>query len=115
MADFNVLTFGAKSESPDNTHAFQKAIDAAAEEGTGRVVVPPGDYNLDMVSLRDNVELHLERGSRINGIMQAIPNPDSKTPLSFIQLLTSWPSMYSQMPRCDCGSSPIVGSSRNST
>ena len=75
MADFNVLNFDANPASPDNTHAFQKAIDAAAMNGGGRVVVPPGDYNLDMVSLKDNVELHLERGARLNSIMTPIPDP----------------------------------------
>ena len=77
MADFNILNFGGNPKSPDNTMAFQKAIDAASMAGQGRIVVPPGNYNLNMVSLKDNVELHLERGSRLNSIMDAIPDPDS--------------------------------------
>ena len=80
MTDFNVLNFDAGPDCPDNAPAFQRAINAAAANGGGRVVVPPGDYRLDMVSLKDNVELHLEQGARLNSILEPVPDPKETCP-----------------------------------
>ena len=45
--EFNVLDFGAAGDSKrDNTSAFQKALDAAAQTG-GVVRVPPGQFRFD--------------------------------------------------------------------
>lgn len=45
----------------DDTAAIQKAIDAAAAAGGGRVVVPAGRYLSRPLALRSRIDLHLER------------------------------------------------------
>ena len=63
----------AKPERPDivpterTGAAIQRAIDAAAEAGGGRVVVSPGIWPSGSLRLRSNVELHLAKGARIVG------------------------------------------------
>ncbi len=71
---YSVLDFGAVSgEKVDNTTSFQKAIDSCAAAGGGTVNVPAGDFGIDMISLRDNVELHLESGSRLLSLLKPVP------------------------------------------
>lgn len=47
--------------------AIQKAIDAAAAEGGGRVVVLPGTHQSGSLRLRSHVELHLKKDAVILG------------------------------------------------
>ena len=47
--------------------AIQRAIDAAAAAGGGRVVMAPGIYPSGSLRLRDRVELHLEKDAVIRG------------------------------------------------
>jgi len=54
-------TIGADYQA--NTTAFQRAIDACAAAGGGVVRVPPGEYVLGRIFLKDNVTLHLEGGA----------------------------------------------------
>jgi polygalacturonase len=75
---FNVRDFGASSDNPDNTPAFQKAIDQCAGAGGGIVLVPPGNYALGMTELRDFVELRIERGALLRSILQPVPDPLKK-------------------------------------
>ena len=58
-ADFNV-------DGRDGA-AIQKAIDAAAAAGGGRVVVPAGEYPSRTIVLKSHVELHLEKDAVILG------------------------------------------------
>ena len=44
---------------------IQTAIDAAAAAGGGRVVVAPGEYPSGTITLKSNVELHLEDGAKM--------------------------------------------------
>lgn len=65
-SDFNVLEFGAsgqgdKLESP----AINAAIEAAAKNGGGRVVVPAGKYLCGSIRMKSFVELHLMTGATI--------------------------------------------------
>lgn len=53
-----------------NTEAIQKAIDACAESGGGRVTVPAGVYLTGSVALRSHVELYLERNAKILGSLR---------------------------------------------
>ena len=64
-AEYDIRGFGATtSASPaNNAAAIQRAIDAAAKEGGGRVVVPAGTFMSGTIWLKRNVELHLAEGS----------------------------------------------------
>src|SRR5256885_2389753 len=42
-----------------NTEAFAKAIEAIANQGGGKVVVPPGLWLTGAIKLKSNVNLHL--------------------------------------------------------
>ena len=47
--------------------AIQRAIDAVAAAGGGRVTVPAGEYPSGSLRLRSHVELHLEKGAVVRG------------------------------------------------
>lgn len=67
-ADFNVRDFGAKGDGKTLDHGImQKAIDAAAAAGGGRVLFPPGRYLSGSIALKSGVTLHLEKGATILG------------------------------------------------
>ena len=81
-ADFNV-------EGRDGA-AVQKAIDAAAAAGGGRVVVPAGIYPSKSLRLRSRVELHLMKDALIQGGTNAsdyssLPVSESRIGRAFIQ------------------------------
>ena len=68
-ADFDVTKYGAKPDgATDNTAAIQKAIDDCAAKGGGRVLVPGGGtYVTYTLNLKNNVELHVDRGATLLG------------------------------------------------
>ncbi len=59
---YDILTFGASIDEL-NTEAIQQAIDAAASDGGGTVVVPAGEFLTGALFLKSNVELHLSAGA----------------------------------------------------
>lgn len=65
--DFNVLTYGAVSDSTTDSHAaFAEAIRACHAAGGGRVVVPAGTYLSEgPIHLLSNVNLHLTAGATV--------------------------------------------------
>ena len=72
--EYNVCDYGAIPDTAhDSTHAFQEAIDACGNAGGGRVVAGAGTYCIDMITLRDNVELHLESGCTLLSLLDRIP------------------------------------------
>ncbi len=48
-----------------STAALERAIDACAARGGGRVVVPPGLWLTGPIVLRSRIDLHLERGALV--------------------------------------------------
>jgi polygalacturonase len=63
---FKVTDFGAIGDGANlNTAAFAKAIEACSKVGGGRVVVPQGIWLTGPIQLKNNIELHVERGAVI--------------------------------------------------
>src|SRR5581483_5491542 len=63
---FNIVDSGAKADhATNNSQAIQKAIDAAAAAGGGRVVIPAGEFLSGPITLKDRVDLHLEKGAKL--------------------------------------------------
>jgi len=67
VAEFSVRAHGAAGDGKTlDTAAIQAAVDACADAGGGRVIVPAGGVYLSAtITLRDHVELHVERGATI--------------------------------------------------
>ena len=65
----DILDFGARGDgTTDNTAAIQKAIDECSVSGGGRVLVPGGGvYKTYTLNLKNNVDLHIERGATLKG------------------------------------------------
>lgn len=53
-----------------NTEAFEKAISSLSKRGGGHLVVPEGVWLTGLISLKDNIDLHLER----NAVIMATPD-----------------------------------------
>ncbi|HEY2347421.1 MAG TPA: glycosyl hydrolase family 28 protein [Puia sp.] len=65
-ATFDVKKYGATGRRSDNaTLAFHDAIKACVARGGGLVNVPPGDYTVGTIELRDNMTLHIEAGATL--------------------------------------------------
>jgi polygalacturonase len=66
---FNVVDYGvAGTDIRADTAAIQKAIDACSAHGGGRVVIPAGaKVTIATIELKSHVDLHLERGSLLEG------------------------------------------------
>ena len=66
--DYNVLDYGAVSDTSRlSTVAIQKAVDACARDGGGRVLVPAGNYKTGTIVLRSHVNLHVAMGATLYG------------------------------------------------
>jgi len=63
---FNVMKFGATGKREDNaTASFRAAIKACVGNGGGKVMVPPGEYTVGTLELKDNVNLHIMAGATL--------------------------------------------------
>ncbi len=62
----NLTDFGAVGDGTQlNTEAFAKAISALSKRGGGHLVVPAGVWLTGLISLKDNIDLHLDRHALI--------------------------------------------------
>ena len=67
----NIKDFGGVGDGLTlNTEAFRKAISALNKKGGGHLVVPSGIWLCGLISLKDNIDLHLEK----NAILLASPD-----------------------------------------
>jgi len=79
--DFPITDFGAVADGKtDATAAIAKAIDACAQAGGGRVVVPAGEFLTGPIHLQSNVELHL---AATNSVLKFNPDPKAYLPAVF--------------------------------
>jgi polygalacturonase len=63
---YNVKQYGAAADGIKlDSRAINKAIDAAAKAGGGRVYVPAGVYLSGSIHLKSNISLYLEQGATI--------------------------------------------------
>ena len=62
----DVKKFGASGKRTDNaTKSFRDALEAAASRGGGTVNVPPGEYTVGTIQLKNNVTLNIEAGATL--------------------------------------------------
>lgn len=61
----SIVELGAK-EGKMATKAIQKAINRVSKAGGGHVVVPAGNWLSGRITLKDNVDLHLEKGAQLH-------------------------------------------------
>ena len=62
----DVMKFGASGKRSENaTKAFHSALEEAASRGGGIVNVPPGEYTVGTIRLKDNVTLNIEAGATL--------------------------------------------------
>lgn len=67
----NITDFGGVGDGVTlNTEAFRKAISALEKKGGGHLVVPAGVWLTGLISLKDNMDLHVEK----NAIIMASPD-----------------------------------------
>ncbi len=66
--EFCIAEYGAVGDgTTPNTAAIQKAVDACAAAGGGRVVVPAGVFVSGPIFLKSNLEFHLSPGAVLRG------------------------------------------------
>ena len=62
----SILDFGGNGNGQAmNTQAFSKAISKLSKMGGGHLNVPAGIYLTGLISLKDNIDLHLEKNAII--------------------------------------------------
>ncbi|HAM99854.1 MAG TPA: glycoside hydrolase family 28 [Marinilabiliales bacterium] len=65
---YNIEKLGAIGDAETlNTTFIQKAIDKASANGGGTVIIPCGQFLTGALFLKNDVELHLEKGARLLG------------------------------------------------
>ncbi len=76
---YSITAYGAKAGlSINNAISIQKAIDAAAANNGGRVMVPAGLFVTGPLVLKSNVELHLDNDAILLGSAKRMDYPKDK-------------------------------------
>ena len=65
--DYRLLDYGKKVETPGflYTEMINSLIDRCSREGGGRVIIPKGTWFTGPITLKSNVNLHLEEGATL--------------------------------------------------
>ena len=65
--DYPLFKYGKKSKTQGYlyTQLINKVIDRCSREGGGRVVIPAGTWLTGPITLKSNVNLHLEEGATL--------------------------------------------------
>ncbi|MBQ3634484.1 MAG: glycoside hydrolase family 28 protein [Bacteroidales bacterium] len=65
--EYKITDFGARKDADalTNMEAINKAIDEASSKGGGRVVVPYGQWLTGPITMKSNVDLHIENGATL--------------------------------------------------
>jgi len=67
-SNYHIEKLGAIGDAETlNTSIIQKAIDEASINGGGKVIIPSGQFLTGALFLKNDVELHLEKGARLLG------------------------------------------------
>jgi polygalacturonase len=82
--DFSIADYGAKPDTPEAPchDAINRAILECSQAGGGRVIVPKGTYHCGPITLKSNVNLHLEDGATLKFV--------ADQSLYFPAVLTRW-------------------------
>ena len=84
--------YGAKGDGTFlNSEAIQRAIDAAAAAGGGKVTFEPGVYLTGTIRLKDGVHLEIPRGTTISGSEDPEHYPEIFTRVGGIEMTTIAP------------------------
>ncbi|WP_347840314.1 glycoside hydrolase family 28 protein [uncultured Draconibacterium sp.] len=90
-ATFKVADYGAVADGKTvATEAIQKAIDAAAKAGGGKVIFEPGTYLSGALFVKSNVELNIGEGVVIQAIQNNDHYPRKWTRIAGIEM--EWPA-----------------------
>ena len=77
-ADFPVREYGAVGDGKTfDTEAVQRAIDACAADGGGRVVIEKGVFLVKPIMLKSGVDLHIARNARLSGLPYGFNRADA--------------------------------------
>ena len=83
---FDVKAFGAAGLRSENaTGACQAAVDACSAAGGGVVLVPPGEYSVGTIQLKDNVTLEVEAGATLFLIQDNAQFPRGRRAMVFAE------------------------------
>lgn len=65
--DYRLLDYGKKSKTKGYlyTELINRVITLCSEQGGGRVIIPKGEWLTGPITLKDNVNLHLEEGATL--------------------------------------------------
>ena len=94
--EFVITKYGAKEKASakKNQKAINKAIEACAKAGGGRVVVPEGTWNTGAITLKSHVNLVVEKGATLLFAFDTSLYPIVKTRWEGMDCLNYEPCIY---------------------
>ncbi|WP_257669683.1 glycoside hydrolase family 28 protein [Parapedobacter tibetensis] len=88
---FRANDYGAVADGETlNTEAIQRAVNACAAEGGGKVVFDKGSYHTGSIFLKSNVQLHIDEGVELLGSQDLKDYPEIWTRVAGVEML--WPA-----------------------